>query len=36
MSPDVTNLLPDFERQIYVNIAIKEMAEEANAMQGNK
>ena len=28
ISPDVSNMLPDFERTIYVNLLIKEIKEE--------
>ena len=32
--PSESNLYADFERQIYVNLVLKEMAEEREAIQG--
>jgi hypothetical protein len=33
ISPDVSNLLPDFERSIYVSLLMKELKEEEKAMR---
>jgi hypothetical protein len=33
ISPDVSNLLPDFERTIYVSLLMKELKEEEKALQ---
>lgn len=33
ISPDVSNLMPDFERQIYINLLIKELQEEEKALK---
>lgn len=30
-----SNLLPDFERQIHINLLMKDMEEERKAIQGN-
>lgn len=36
MSPTESNLLPDFERQIFVNLYLHELNEKKKAMSGNK
>jgi hypothetical protein len=33
ISPDVSNMLPDFERTIYVNLLMKELKEEEKALK---
>jgi len=33
MSPKVTNMMPDFEREIFVNLLMRDMAEEKKAME---
>jgi len=33
MSPAETNIMPDFEREIYVNMLIKDIIEEKNAYE---
>lgn len=33
ISPDVSNLLPDFERSIFVTLLMKEIREEEKALQ---
>jgi len=35
MSPIESNMLPDFEREIYINMLLKELEEESNP-KGNK
>lgn len=36
MSPAETNVMPDFEREIYVNMLIKDMEEEKKAYEKKK
>lgn len=36
ITPLESNLMPDFERTVFVNMLMKEIAEEKKAMDGNK